>query len=414
MESGTKFSVLIVVVFILFFLSGLTGLLYEVVWTRLFGLVFGNTTLAISTVLSAFMLGLSSGSIVLGRVADRIKGHLKLYALLELGVGLAAIAIFLLQGILERLFATGYLYLQQTHFLFHLLQFVIAFLVMFPATFLMGGTLPVLSHVVVDEEKRLGSGIGKLYSINTLGAMVGCFVTGFVFLRVLGIQRTIYYAAGMNGFIVFMAYLFSRFRGSRVFVPEVKAPSFEGRFPGAVRLIFLVMALSGFVSLSYEVLWSRMLVFVMTNSVYAFTVMLTTFLCGIGVGSYFGGKWADRTRDLFGLLGWVECGIGVSALIAATVLTNLSGIHDSVFIVGPTTTWWEWNGIRFLEAFLVMFIPTFFMGASFPIASRIVVSRLGEMGSRLGSPAFCHPSGGGVGSFLTGSIIISFWGICTA
>lgn len=396
-------------VLILFFLSGFTGLVYEVVWTRIFGLVFGNTTLAISTVLSAYMLGLALGSFLLGRIGDRIKNPLRLYAFLEIGIGFAAVFLILIQGVMEHIFIISYVHLRGMLFLFHILQFMVAFFAMFPATFLMGGTLPVLSHVVVKEKERLGTGVGTLYGVNTIGAMAGCFAAGFLLIRVLGVRATVFSAAIVNVLVAGAAFLLSN---RKIRKPEVSVLSIGvgERLPRRRILVLIVMALSGFVTLSYEVLWSRILVFVMTNSVYAFAVMLTTFLCGIGIGSYFGGHWADRVRNPVKLLGWVECGIGVSGLIASIALIYLPGIHDHLFTIQPTTTWWAWNGIRFLEAFLVMLIPTFLIGATFPIAGRVMVLELSEIGKKLGILYFFNTLGCVFGSFLTGFVLIAIIG----
>ena len=179
-------------IFIAFFLSGVTGLLYEIVWVRIFGLIFGNTTLALSAVLAAFMMGLAGGGLLLGKIADRHEHPLKLYAWLEAGAGLCALLIPLLRAPMESLFAFLYPQAASQATLFFLLKFLVAFLLMFPATFLMGGTLPVLSRAVVRESERTGFGIGTLYGVNTLGAMAGCFVSGFVLFRVIGVANSIY------------------------------------------------------------------------------------------------------------------------------------------------------------------------------------------------------------------------------
>jgi len=397
-------------IFILFFISGFTGLVYEVVWTRLFGLVFGNTTLAVSTVLSAYMLGLASGSIIIGKKTDKMTKHVRAYALLELGIGLTAVLIFILQGVVEQIFSFFYAYLNNVTFLFRLVQFVIAFVLMFPATFFMGGTLPLLGHVVVKEKSKLGCGIGQLYGINTLGAMAGCFATGFILIRTIGISHTVYLTALTNLLIATLAFVFYRFFAEIKVVEPEKKYSIESTTNREIKIVIWAIAISGFTALSYEVLWNRVLVFVLTNSVFAFSVMLTTFLCGISLGGFFGGKWVDKVKKPLVFLGWVECAIGFSGFIAAAVLVNLSWIHDSIFSIGPKTSWWLWNGIRFLEAFLVMFIPTFFMGISFPIAGKIAVPRLERIGSGLGKVYFYNTLGGVIGSFATGFILISLFG----
>ncbi|RIK76289.1 hypothetical protein DCC62_11640, partial [candidate division KSB1 bacterium] len=387
-----------------------TGLLYEIVWVRIFGLIFGNTTLALSAVLAAFMMGLAGGGLVLGKIADRHEHPLKLYAWLEAGAGLCALLIPLLRAPMESLFAFIYPQAASQATLFFLLKFIVAFLLMFPATFLMGGTLPVLSRAVIRESSRTGFGIGTLYGVNTLGAMAGCFVTGFVLIRVIGVSNAIYAGVLTNLIIAAGAYLLWRYSVSMRTAPTPERVAEEAPLDHRVKIVLAAVAISGFVALAYEVLWARVLVFVMTNSVYAATVTLTTMLCGIGIGSYVGGRWADRSKRLFAVFGWIEVGIGCGALIAAIMLINLSWIHDRIFTIGPRTSWWTWNGVRFFEAFLVMFLPALLMGASFPVAGKIAVTRLQHISSRLGLVYFFNTLGGVAGSFLTSYFLISALG----
>ncbi len=400
-----------IIILIAFFLSGVTGLLYEIVWVRIFGLIFGNTTLALSAVLAAFMMGLASGSLVLGRIADRHEHPLKIYAWLEVGVGLCALFIPLLRVPVESFFAFIYPHAANHATLFFLLKFVVAFLLMFPATFLMGGTLPVLSRAVVRDSAQTGFGIGVLYGVNTLGAMAGCFVTGFVLIRVIGVANAISAGVLTNFIIAAGAYLLWRFSVAMRTAPAPERAAEEMPLDPQVKTVLAAIAISGFVALAYEVLWARVLVFVMTNSVYATTVMLTTMLCGIGIGSFAVGRWVDRARNLFAVFGWIEIGIGCSALLAAIVLINLSWLHDRIFTIGPRTSWWTWNGVRFFEAFLVMFLPALLMGASFPVAGKIAAPRLQNLGSRLGMVYFCNTLGGVAGSFLASYFFISVLGV---
>jgi spermidine synthase len=398
------------IILLLFFLSGFCSLLYEVVWTRIFGLIFGNTTLAISTVLSAFMLGLGLGGLLFGKLSKRYENHLKLYGLLEIGIALTALLIPLLQPLIENLFSLIYHNLYQFSFIYHMLQFLIVFLVMAPATFLMGGTLPVLSHVMVKEKDKIGYDIGKLYSINTFGAVCGVMLTGFALIRILGVFQSIYLAVFLNIIIGVTAYLMSGFSSQHI-PAEVEVNLHENKILNQKGEIALwVMAISGFVALAYEVLWTRILVFIMTNSVYAFAIMLATFLFGIAFGAYIGGILAQRHQRTMALLGIVQIALAISAFITSVVLINLASIHHMIFTAQPTTSWWQWNTVRFFESFIIMVLPTILMGASFPIASKIVVQDLPNIGKGVGKLYFFNTIGGMLGSFVTGFVLISLMG----
>ena len=392
----------------LFLISGFSGLVYEIVWTRIFGLIFGNTTLAISTVLAAYMLGLALGGLLSGRFADRLKSPLKVYALLETGIGLSALLIPLLRDPVEQLFIVLYPLFRELPVYFILIKFCSAFLLMLPATFLMGGTLPVLSRVFIHQEKSMGTGIGVLYGINTLGAVLGTFATAFILIRSLGINGSIGLAALLNLIIAAVAFFLSA-RKPTLPKKSIKAESGDGILSNTNRFLW-VMGWSGLAALSYEVLWSRILVFVLTNSVYAFSIMLTAFLMGIALGSWIGGWLGDRQKNLRFLLGWLEIGLAFTALITVFFLINLPAWHLKNLNLEPSTSWWYLNGLRFAEASLVMFLPAILMGATFPVAGRLITGRINQIGSGLGRLYFYNTLGGVAGSFLTGFVLIKYFG----
>ncbi|UCH09304.1 MAG: fused MFS/spermidine synthase [Fidelibacterota bacterium] len=403
-------SVFQVILFIFVFLSGFAGLLYEVVWSRLFGLIFGNTTLAISSVLSAFMLGLAGGSLLIGRLADRLRDLLRAYSLLELTIALGSALLIILLRPIDVFYAHLFQSLGSSSLIFHLIRFVVALVVMLPPTIAMGGTIPLLIRLVARDQQRLGMGIGMLYGINTLGATLGAFLTGFVLLRVIGVTPAISIGISLNLLVAIAAYGLSRVYGFEPAAEKIRTAQQTSERDGKTRVILVVMAVAGFTALAYEVLWSRVLVFVFTNSVYAFAIILTTFLTGIGLGSFVGGRLVDRVRDAQRTLGWIELALTGGALLAAVLLVNLSGIHDSLFRLGPRTTWWSWNGIRFLEAFLLMFPATFCMGMAFPVAGKLVIHETERSGSGLGTLYFWNTIGGALGSFLTTMLLIRVFG----
>ena len=177
------------VILLLFFLSGATGLVYEVAWMRMLTLVFGATSFATATILSSFFTGLAIGSFAIGRLADRSRRPLRLYAILEIGVGASAFLMPLaLAGLTE-------LYVWLSHqfaiefYQFSLIRFVLSFLVLVPPAILMGGTLPVMVRFFVRRQETLGRHVGRLYGLNTLGAVVGSVAAGFFLILFLGLYE---------------------------------------------------------------------------------------------------------------------------------------------------------------------------------------------------------------------------------
>ena len=174
-------------VLVFFFLSGACGLVYEVVWTKLFTLSMGSTTYAISTVIATFMAGLAFGSRYGGKWIDRKGDPLLTYGFLEGGVGLYCLAVPWLTSLIPIILGPFYdRYYTSNLFLFGFLRFLLSAGILIIPTALMGASLPVLARYYASDKSRFGWDVGKLYSVNTLGAVCGSFTAGFLLLPFLG------------------------------------------------------------------------------------------------------------------------------------------------------------------------------------------------------------------------------------
>jgi spermidine synthase len=251
------------VILTLFLFSGATSLVYEVIWLRQLILIFGSTQFATSTVLSTFMGGLALGAIVAGRWlgSSRIR-PLKIYGLLEIGIGLYALAVpFLfasLTPIYRALWAAG---ASESFMLLSLAKFAGIACVLLPPTILMGASLPVLAREVADDPRRIGGKVGLLYAINTFGAVAGTFIAGFVAIPGIGSQLTLWVTAAANLTIGLVAFGFARTLPVNRMPPQTEAPGARqpGRTAGRIRLVLLVFGFSGFSALVLEVAWTRVL-----------------------------------------------------------------------------------------------------------------------------------------------------------
>jgi len=198
-------------VYSLFLLSGVSGLIYQIVWTRMLVLVFGNTMLAMSTVLSAFMGGLAAGSFVLGRYIDRKPRPLiRVYAVLEAGIGVFALLFPLLIAVATPVYAAIYPAVEGNIVLLNLARFAVCFALIFVPTFLMGGTLPVLIKRFAGGGTNLGHQTGFLYGLNTVGAVLGTVACGYILLRALGMQQTTWVAVAINLGVAAVAWMLGR------------------------------------------------------------------------------------------------------------------------------------------------------------------------------------------------------------
>jgi len=407
-------------ILVLFFLSGACGLIYEVAWMRMLILVFGATAFATSTILASFMAGLALGSFCFGRVIDRGRNPLKVYALLEAGIGVFAFLMPLIFSALDTVYVNIYQQFHINYYLFSLIRFILSFSVLLIPATLMGGTLPVISKFLVKRLEMLGRNVGNLYSINTFGAVLGTFVTGFFLIMILGVKESTYVAGVINLLIAGIVLALNKYLGSGVvresnpgkIEEEAKEDIREAYPPKIVTLALWAFGLSGLCALAYEVLWTRALIYLLDNTTHAFTTMLVTFLFGIAAGSYVTARFVDSRRKLLALLGLTEVLIGLFALLTIPLFGNPG------FAVGSTagvpywpTNYWQWTGMRFIRSVLIMLIPTFLMGATFPLISKIYTRSLKRVGNAIGNVYSVNTIGGVLGSIIAGFVLIPLIGV---
>jgi spermidine synthase len=430
----------------LFFVSGSLGLIYQVVWLRMLILIFGSTHFAVATVLTAFMAGLALGAWVLGRQIDRKWSPLVVYGLFEIGIGLYALMIpwmFTLLTPVSRWLWSQY---APSYYTFSILRFFFVGAVLILPTSLMGGTLPALSRFVTRRSEAMGLSVGSLYSANTFGAVLGTAATGFLLVPWLGVQKTIWVAAALNVLVGAISLgiwtLSGKDRGAsssgssaRLAVeddrallragdpleerPAARPAPRSGALPGRVRLVLVIFGLSGLLAMIYEIAWTRVLALIIGSSVYAFTIMLTTFLIGLAVGASVMARLADRLGSRLG----ADAMAIIMAGTAATAFATLSMLHQLPYAfsvafhsINESGGQSQGNhlllfGLQFAMAALVMLPPTLFLGGMFPLVVRICGDVLKQVGHTVGTAYASNTVGTIFGSALGGFLIVPLFGI---
>lgn len=417
-------------IYSLFFLSGTCGLIYEIVWTRLLTLVLGSTTHSISTVLTAFMGGLALGSFIAGRLITGRRDELKVYGLLEGFIGIYCLAIPLIMRLFTPFYTSVYQSLGDSPYLFSLVRFAVSFSVLLVPTTLMGATLPVLTKYFARRKETLGGTVGKVYAVNTFGAVLGSFGAGFILLPALGTSRVILLAGLANIAICVVALLYAR----RSIPAGVTLEAAVGEEPGTgvptddivmreelgtvarksavLTLLLWAFALSGFASMVYQVIWTRMLTLMIGSSTYAFSLIVTAFILGIGIGSIALSRYIDRKTDLLLLFAAAELVIGTSAVVVAYVFGKLPffmiGVISRVKASFALTQFAE-----FLLVLALLLVPTTMMGLIFPLVSKIYTRSLDTVGKAVGNAYAANTLGAILGSFAGGFIFIPFLGMET-
>jgi spermidine synthase len=414
-----------IIPYLCLFISGAASLTYELVWVKQLTLIFGGTLYAISAVLCAFMTGLALGAWAISRyinVSKRKINYIRLYGVLEGLIGLYGLIFpFALKGLkllYPNIASTGL----QTGEAVHMFEFGLSTLLMFPATLLMGATLPVLgSWAIKGNETKIFNNISFLYALNTFGAVAGCLYTQFFAIKIFGISGTTLTAVVMN--LLVLAFCFainskqgeeSQIEKTNQNIPNIKIK--ETKSPEPSRFMsFLLLAIftySGLVSLSSEILWTRILVFPLGSSLYSFAIILATFLFGIAFGSLVAEK-------LIGKSGWIvkflsiELTIGIYCIAIIPVfelLPELTTKADSIFYDLANTPY-KTLFIRTAFAFGLMFLPALGFGLIFPLANQINFSLFRGITSSLGNSYAFNTMGAILGTALTPFLFIPLLGI---
>jgi spermidine synthase len=380
-----------------FFLSGATGLIYEVLWARMLGLVFGATTLAVSTVLGAFMGGLALGSALAGRTGARVRRPVRAYGLLEVGIALYALAVPFLFSLVDNLYAVIWQHFHPGFFVFSFWRFLLSCLMLLVPTTLMGATLPLLSAALVRSAGQTSTSVTRLYTRNLAGAICGSIVAGFFLLPVFGVRATIHTAAIINiiiGIVTILADRRTETSSSAATanppgVPTEEAlPGIEETLlardvvhqatraaqveisrdgtPGNAKFWLLCAFVSGFVTISTQVAWTRMLTMIVGSSTYAFSIVVALFLLGLSGGAY-----VIARKNLSGKLREsvlkVELVTAVSLFLSLVVVNLIPGLLIAAGLRLHISSWGGLLTLQIISVALLILLPAFLMGMVMPL-----------------------------------------------
>jgi spermidine synthase len=358
---------------ICFLFSGATGLIYEVLWARMLGLVFGMTTLAIGLVLAAFMGGLALGSAIAARLAARIARAVRAYALIEVAIGLYALAVPMLFRGIDRVYAAVWQHFHQGFYGFAAARFVLAAIVLLIPTALMGATLPLLAEAVGAGQSRRNS-ITTLYACNLAGAIAGTIAAGFFFLPSFGVRATIWIAAAMNLVIGVVAFLIDSKAGqlemvARQNVNEELPQQPASGFAATGASFWLTCAvISGFVTISMQIVWSRVLAMIIGSSTYAFSIVLALFLAGLALGAYLVSTTKNRDwRSLCRTVFVVEILTASALFISIRVASAVPALLVSAGLRLGVNSWPGLLALQIIAAALLILVPATFMGMVMPL-----------------------------------------------
>ncbi|MGQ9549083.1 MAG: fused MFS/spermidine synthase [Roseiflexus sp.] len=431
-----------VIALIIFFASGFSALLYQVIWQRMLGFFSGADVYSVTIIVAAYMAGMGVGSLTGGYLADRLsrQGNLKLFAGVELGIALFALGS---KGLYYDWLYQRLAYLAASP---PLMAVVLFFSLLIP-TFCMGVSLPALARALTRSIEMAASAIGSLYGVNTLGAAVGAGVTTWIFLRQYSFETILHIGAAINALVALtafpLAWLLARsgtaLQSGSTGQPVMDEPALFRRLP--VQAWIALYGLSGFIALSLEILWFRILGVMLKSMAFTFGTLLAIFLGGLALGTFLGIRWAAHARNPMRSFLLLQSGITMYALATLTAFVSLTdqqplfepfwvyfGGYDPVpagnavdalpaFLFNPgaleseaTTNVRFFLLLYFMLPVVLIGAPTTLMGMSFPLLQKIVQRDPETLGRRVGWLQTSNIIGSMLGTLLTGLVALSWLG----
>ncbi len=429
--------------YLLFFCSGISGLIYQVIWVREFGNAFGNTVYSASVVVAVFMSGLGAGSYLVGRWADRRYATrpdslLRAYGFVELAIAGLGLAIALILPHLSAISALTSSYSRDAAGWYvpstasYLARGAIATLLVAPVTLLMGGTLTLLiRHLVRKNVQIAGARIAVLYGVNTAGAALGCFLTDFALVPAVGLQGAQVMAAVLNFGVAVAALSLARREvaapDAGYVAPKSAKQAARDTIPGpphaphssqgALILTCVALGLSGFGAMGMEILWFRHLTMLLGGLRAVFSLLLTVMLVGIGLGSLVE-RMVHRRVERPTL--WL---IGVQGLFVTATLYGLAAADVSDIVAASSVLEPALNAssalvraaaelrLNLTPILFEVSVPSLLMGLTFPLANSVIQHAEPSVGRRAGVLYLSNTIGAVCGSLATGFLLLPMAGI---
>jgi len=385
----------------LFFLSGATGLIYELLWVRVLYQSFGSTIQSVTTVVAAYMGGLGLGAWLFGRIADRTDRPAVLYGRLEIAIGVFGVLSPLVLGLAHWLYLGTAAALALDGSASVALRFGLAAMVLLIPTTLMGGTLPALTRAFTgDDRSLLKPSLGRLYGLNTLGAMTGTALAGFFLIEFVGVKFSLWATAAINLAIGIVAIKLGQERSPPVNEQIATSPSDQLR-----RLALVLLGVTAFAALLDEIAWTRVLVMIVGGSTYAFTLILLVFLLGIGLGSMIVARRSGPRADTAATAALAQ---GVTGLGAAALFVFFSVLPAYIIAV------FQISGLSAASRLILMavavgavvLVPAIGMGMTFPLLTDLTARDRTARGADVGAAYALNTIGSILGAVLTGFVLV--------
>ncbi len=379
------------------FFTSLSALVYEIVWSRELSHIFGTSAIAVSTVLTVFMAGLALGGYYGGKLIERSANKSRLVSYFSFGIGISCFLTLILFPLIRHLY-TALHNAFSSLFLFWLVQFFLAALVLIIPTFLIGAVFPMIIKLYHEQHRAIGSSVGIPYAIDTIGGSLGVLIAIFFFIPSFGFLTTSIIASLANfiaGILTFP-------------IRSPQEPSATTHSSPISRSVLFLFFLSGCAALMFQVIWTRFVSLIYGSGVYSFGIVLISFLLGLGAGSFCYAKWQHKITHKITAFAMVEFFIGIFGITLIKVFPYLDRWFLTIFFASPTYA--TFLSLQTLTLIAILLIPTFLMGITLPLLSSIVLHHE-KVGEGVGKLYAINSCGAIFGAFLAGFAIIPIFGL---
>ncbi|MEY3395386.1 MAG: hypothetical protein RL346_1622 [Verrucomicrobiota bacterium] len=394
-------------IIVLVFASGAAGLMYQVSWMKQLGLLFGNTSQAAAATLAAFFAGLGTGSWWWGKRLSGATRPMRSYAWLEFGIAVSALTYFAILKMFHAVYPSLHAAVQGTAWIW-IIKFALALLLIFPASFFMGGTIPAIGQAAIRDPNRLGHTGALLYGMNTLGAAMGLAFAAFVLVPSFGFTFT--YAITLALSLAVGVIAWSLRDSSPPPEPEkaVREKTEETAPPGERIAIGVVCFFSGFVILALEVVWTRIFAQVHENSVYSYAIILIVVLIGLALGSVISSVISRCVRNPWSALSGLILIGGVLLVLGPFILMHVTHGLAPVSSLEP---WSDYVRGLFNTGFRGIGIVVIALGTVFPFLMKVVERGAAAPGWKLGKLLAINTLGSIAGAVLCGFFMLPILGM---
>jgi spermidine synthase len=404
-------------IMVMMFVSGFAGLIYQVLWMKQLGLLFGNTAHATSITLAAFFAGIGFGSWWWGKRTSASANPLRLYAALEVGIVLTALIYFVILKIFYGVYPHVYESVSGTAWML-IIKFALSLLLIFPAAFFMGGTIPAIGQAIIHDRSRFGRMAAFIYGTNTLGAALGVSYAAFVLIPTFGFKTTYTIAISLSAAVAGLSWWLSRRPEATIDPtksnhlldnkPENESQSEPQDNSLSDRIILPLCFFSGFSVLSLEVLWTRIFAQVHENSVYSFAIILTVVLICLAIGAWISSLLSRLKLPPLQITGVLVLIGGALLLLNPWMLMQVTNDLQPVY---KLESWDNYVSRIFSIGFRGIGLTVLALGMVFPFLMKATEQHANQPGRTLGRILAANTLGAIMGALICGFILLPSFGM---